>query len=460
LRFPIPEHVVFVIRRLQTSGGQAFVVGGAIRDLLREREPKDYDVTTDWLPEDVIRLFPELKIVLSGLRHGTVSLLIPQSCVDKDYTSSVEITTFRQDGIYSDGRRPDSVSFVSDVRSDLARRDFTINAIAYDPLADQLIDPFDGQSDINKEMIRAVGDPVQRFAEDSLRMMRAVRFASELNYRVESRTYRAIQQSAGDVNRVSAERIQMEFNKIVMSFDPARSLRLMADTGLMAEVYPEVENLRGCKQRERDEEDLFDQTLSVCDIAPPELPIRLAALFHNIGKPRTASISINGERRFPRHEQVGADLANATMSRLKYARAMTTRVAFLVRHHLFVFRRTGGDAELLRLIAVGGVQAVKELAALQESLDRVYDLNSNFSQRSGDITAHLNHMVEHGIPFTVRELAINGSDIMSMLALPPGPDIGKWLGQLLELVQQERLSNKREALLNYVKIVAKRVDID
>src|SRR5207248_8281165 len=346
----VPPAVIAVLRTLRGAGKQAYLAGGAVRDLLRIAQgvllapPHDFDVATDALPEDVQRLFP--RTAPTGIAHGTVTVLA-------DEEHKVEVTTFRGEGPYLDGRRPSSVTFRGDIDGDLARRDFTVNAMAWDPLSGELRDPFGGAADLRRSLLRAVGDPRQRFREDGLRPMRAVRFACTLRLALDRPTERAIPQALDVFAKVAWERIREELTKLLVRGDPpSRGLRLLRRAGLLARIAPELLDGVGFEQNPYHAFDVFRHTLRAVDFAPPDLVVRLAALLHDVAKPRSAQPpEPKGEHTFYRHEFLGEPMAREILLRLRLPRDVVERVALLVREHNWYYQPEWSDATVRRTIA-------------------------------------------------------------------------------------------------------------
>ncbi len=322
----VPADVMAVLRTLRGASRQAWLAGGAVRDILCGAAAQDFDVATDALPEQVVRLFP--RVIPTGMQHGTVTVLSGEH--------KVEVTTFRGEGRYLDGRRPSSVTFLADIEGDLARRDFTVNAIAWDPIAGVLRDPFSGAEDLRRRRLRAVGDPLARFREDGLRPLRAVRFASTLRLALDPPTRLAIPEALDVFARVAMERVRDELIKLlVRGAPPSRGLRLLLRSGLLAHIVPELLESVNFAQNRYHRWDVWRHTLRCVDAAPPDLVVRLAALLHDVAKPRSAAPKEGapGEHTFYDHEKLGARLATDILQRLKFPRRETERVALLVAEH-------------------------------------------------------------------------------------------------------------------------------
>lgn len=432
-----PADVLVLCRTLWDAGHAAYVVGGSLRDLLLGRAPKDWDLTTDARPEQIQAVFPGS---IYENRFGTVA-------VRRD-GSEYEITTYRREHEYADHRRPHRMEFGDSIEEDLARRDFTVNAIAWgaDPrtgaAGPALVDPFDGAADVAARLLRAVGDAGLRFEEDALRMIRAVRLAATLSFRVEPATLAAISTRAHLAAHLSGERISAELTRLLEAPRPSVGLHLMSDTGLLGVIAPELALQVGLGQNKIDREDLWDHALRSVDAAPVERPIvRLAALVHDIGKPATA-----GDAGFPGHDLVGAELAAAFLARIRMARATQDRIAHLVRHHMFNYEPGWSDAAVRRFIARIGEHALEGLFELREA-DNV---GSGLPRDDGQLVELRRRVIEQleaQVPLTRSDLAVNGDDLMSELGLPAGPELGRVLDHLLDRVLVDSELNDRPTLL-------------
>ena len=337
----VPEDVLAICRRLREKGKRGWIVGGCVRDLLRGDAPKDWDVATDARPEDVIRFFR--KVIPTGVQHGTVTVVLRGV--------HYEVTTLRGEGAYSDGRRPDKVEFVDDITADLARRDFTINAIALDPVDGHVIDPFGGQVDLAARVVRAVGDPNERFAEDGLRVMRAARFAATLEHELDPATEQAMgtARSADTFKRVSSERVRDEWMKAMRARRPSVAFEIMRRTKLLDVTCPELVATVGCEQNKWHAFDVWGHTMQVLDAMRPDPVLRVAALLHDVGKPTTRVLSDKTQDfTFYDHERVGAGIADKILARLRFSNEERARVVGLVRHHLICYSDDWTDAAVRR----------------------------------------------------------------------------------------------------------------
>ena len=440
----IPADVLAVCRRLRGAGHEAHLVGGGVRDMLLGRPPADFDVATDAVPEAVMELFGKNFAVPTGLKHGTVTVL-----TDTSPPRHVEVTTFRGEGTYLDGRRPSSVTYVKSLAEDLARRDFTMNAIAYDPLADAVSDPFDGQGDLTRRLIRAVGDPIARFREDGLRPMRAVRQAAQLAFGIDPPTQAAIEPTLDVFRKVSAERIRDELLKMLAAPQPSRGLRLMRATGLLGEVIPELLEGVGCTQNRFHKHDVFEHTLHVVDETEGDAIRRLGALLHDVGKPRARQPreGAPGEFSFFQHEYIGAEMADEICRRLKLGNADRERVVGLVKNHMFFYAPDWTDGTVRRFVRrVGGHEALGDLFALRAGDVRGRGFGEDPENELGELRKRVESVAAEDAVMKVGDLAINGADVMRVLAVRPGRVVGEVLEKLLERVMDDPTLNERDKL--------------
>jgi tRNA nucleotidyltransferase (CCA-adding enzyme) len=438
----IPPDVLALCRRLRAAGHQAHLVGGGVRDMIAGRHPADFDLATDARPDAVVALFGNTFAIPTGLKHGTVTVLT-------ETRRPVEVTTFRGEGEYLDGRRPVSVTYVDSLTEDLSRRDFTMNAIALDPLESQLTDPFDGQGDLSRGLIRAVGDPLVRFREDGLRPMRAVRQAAQLEFTVDPPTLAAIPQTLDVFRKVSAERIRDELYKMLAARRPSRGLALMHETGLLAEVIPELLEGVGCVQNRFHKHDVFEHTLSVVDETRGDAVVRLGALLHDVGKPRARQPreGAPGEFSFFKHEYVGAEMADAICRRLKLANADRERVVALVKNHMFFYMPDWSDGTIRRFVRrVGGQEGLDDLFALREGDVRGRGFGEDPAVEIGELKSRIAVVADADAALKVTDLRIDGRDVMRILSIPPSREIGVLLERLLERVLDDPALNEREKL--------------
>lgn len=430
----IPVEVRELIEVLRQGGHSAYVVGGSLRDVLLGREPDDWDLATDARPERIVELFPA---AVYENRFGTVAV--------RHAGGTFEITTFRRDHEYADFRRPHRVEFGEDIGSDLARRDFTVNALAWGgPPGGELalVDPHAGLDDLRHRLLRAVGDPMARFGEDALRMVRAVRLSATLGFSIEPKTLAGIERRAELVRYLSGERIAAELEKLLAAAAPSAGLRPLEATRLLRGISPELADQRGTPQSKVPGEDLWDHTVRSVDAAPADRPIvRLAALLHDLGKPATFA-----DGRFIGHENVGAELAAELLLRLRFPRSTVDRVALLVRQHMFAYESSWGDAAIRRFIAKIGRPALDELFELR----RADNLGSGLEPGAGGLDELQTRVLEQLAAEVVldrRDLAVDGDDLIGELGAVPGPRLGAVLDHLLEAVVEDPALNDRPTLL-------------
>jgi tRNA nucleotidyltransferase (CCA-adding enzyme) len=438
----LPDAVGTVLSALADAGHEAVLVGGSIRDRLLGVDHADWDAATSARPEEVARILPGSTW---ENRFGTVTVTGPPA---------VEVTSYRSEGRYADGRRPEDVAFGASLEADLARRDFTINAIAWRPTdlaagLGVLIDPYDGQGDLERRVLRAVGDPSQRFAEDALRLIRAARLASRYGLAIEPRTEAAIIERAGSVAGLSAERVRDEILRIcALDTRPSGAFRLLERLGILAVILPEVAELRGVPQSKRVPGDALDHTLLAVDAAPPDDPdLRLAALVHDLGKARTLR-----DGHFIGHEEVGAELAAAVLDRLRLPRARVARIVGAVRHHMYAYDATWTDAAIRRFIRrLSGTDRTL-LFALRRADNAASGVGSVGESNQAELEARIRDELARSPELLVdRRLAIDGDDLQRELGMQPGPEIGALLERLTELVLDDPSRNERSTLLELAR---------
>ena len=440
LQLKVPADVEKVVDRLLDAGRDAYVVGGSVRDALRGVDPHDWDVTTDATPEQIQKVFPRS---LYNNRFGTV--------VVRSGAHEIEVTTYRTEAEYTDHRRPDSVAFTASLHEDLARRDFTMNAMAWRPARSgapgELIDPFGGRTDLDARLLRAVGDPDERFKEDALRMLRAVRFATLLDLRIEPKTFEAIRRNAALTASLSGERIQQEMMKMLGAERPSVALQLLSDTAVLAVICPELEECKYTPQEKAAAENVFEHLLATVDATPANDPVlRLAGLFHDIGKPETFS-----DGHFHQHEFVGEAKARAILRRWKLDKETVSEVAHLIRNHMFWYQTEWSGSAVRRFIRKIGLENIPALFALRRADNigsgakspRMYALEALWQRVQEEIDA--------ANAFSLRDLKIDGNDLMRELGVPQGPEIGRILNALFERVTDDPKLNARETLLGLAK---------
>ncbi len=447
----IPDFVIEILEKFDIYGFEAYIVGGCVRDILSGIEPKDWDITTNARPEQMLEIFPEGRYENN---FGTV--LIPIDYAGR--RSAVEATTFRSEQGYTDRRRPDEVLFEDDLEKDLQRRDFTINAMACKIKSQSrapgteakkfdyfIVDLFGGQDDMKKKIVRAVGEPSDRFKEDALRMMRAVRFSCQLDFSIEPKTERAIYKMAGALKFIANERIRDELVKILESDRAYEGVMALHRTKLLQYILPELEQGVGIGQNRHHIHTVFKHAvLSLKHCPSADWRVRLAALLHDIGKPHTKR-SDGPDATFHNHEAVGAKLARRISKRLKFSNKDAEKVEILVRHHMFYYNvGEVTESSVRRLIAKVGKDNLRDLIDLRIA-DR---LGSGVPKAKPYKLRHLEYMFERvqSDPVSVKMLAINGSDLMDNLGLHPGPQIGAILDVLLAEVIEDPAKNTKDAL--------------
>ena len=448
----IPKEIRSVIEKLEKGGFEAAIVGGPVRDFLLGKMPKDWDITTNAKPEEIQKVFPES---FYNNKFGTVTV-VNKSTKDESL-KNVEITTFRIDADYSDNRHPDTVKFTPNLKEDLARRDFTVNAMALKVESRKLkveshnvIDLFKGQEDLKNKIIRAVGDPDKRFNEDALRMLRAVRFSARLDFEIEKNTFEAIQKNSGLLKFVSQERIRDEFEKIILSDRAYEGVELLRISGLLSFVVPELESGIGVSQNRHHIYTIYEHcALSLKHCPSKKLEVRLAALFHDIAKPQTKA-GTGPDSTFYNHDFVGAKFVKKILTRLKFSNKIVEKVSLLVKNHMFYYNVDEvSEAGVRRLIRRTGKENLKDLMDLRIA-DR---LGSGVPKAKPYKLRHLEYLIEKVSkdPISAKMLKVNGQDIMKILNALPGPKIGAILKVLLSEVIEEPEKNTKEYLEKRVK---------
>lgn len=432
-----PATVQTALDMLCAAGFEAYIVGGCVRDALRGTEPHDWDCTTNAKPQEICACFRDFHVIETGLQHGTVTVVIEHN--------PIEITTFRIDGVYADHRRPDSVTFTDSLTDDLARRDFTVNAMAYHP-ARGLIDPFHGADDLQSGLIRCVGSPKDRFDEDGLRILRAMRFASVLDFTVDPQTADAIHTQKDLLHHISAERIDTELTKLLCGKAAERVLTEFAD--VLFTVLPELEPMHGFDQRNPHHDyDVFTHTLKAVTACPPEPVLRWAALLHDTGKPHTFTEDERGGH-FYGHAAVSVEIAKRALNAMKCDRKRYDRVLLLVDQHDTVLN--GTEKQLKRLVRKIGEDAAEQLLLLHKA-DVTAQAACHRAERiaeSDRLLAMLAMLREADACMSLKQLAVSGDDLLA-IGIPQGKAVGQMLNRLLEAVMDGSLPNEHDALLAY-----------
>lgn len=434
----IDSKAKYIIDKLNNNGYSAYIVGGSLRNLIMNKPVNDWDICTSAKPKDIKNIFD--KTIDTGIQHGTVTIVLD----DKNY----EVTTFRIDGEYDKNRKPKTVTYVESLYEDLKRRDFTINAIAYNH-KNGIVDPFNGINDINEGLIKCVGNPDERFNEDPLRMMRAVRLACQLNFIITKDTALSMFNNKELIKNVSAERIRNELCKILISDQPSFGIDLLRATDLLGIILPEINNMVHFNQHNPNHhKDLYKHTLYVLDNVYDNLIVRLSALFHDVGKVKTFSLDENGKGHFYRHHVVGMDMTKNILHRLRFDNKTIEAVCILVKEHMsrYDFLRKSNIKKFINRVGI-------------ENLDNLFDLqiaDIKASKPPHDITniLDLKEKVEKTLkekePLITKDLEIDGYDLID-LGIKPGIEMGKMLNELLEMVLENSQLNNRKDLLSIVK---------
>lgn len=439
MEIQIPKQVRFIIDRLQKHGYEAYAVGGCVRDALLGRVPNDWDITTSAKPEQVKAVFK--RTIDTGIQHGTVTVL-------EDHIG-FEVTTYRIDGEYEDGRHPKQVQFTPDLKEDLRRRDFTINAMAYSPESG-IVDIFGGQEDLKAGIVRCVGSAQERFQEDALRIMRAVRFAAQLGFSIEEKTYESVKRMAPNLKKISAERIQVELSKLLLSPHPD-CFRQLYDTGITAVILPEFDAAMDCAQNSPYHcYSVGEHTLEVIAHTPADLPLRLAGLLHDLGKPPVKTTDENGRDHFYGHPEVSEKIARKVLRRLKYDNHTIDRTCRLVRFHDYRIKpertkvrqavnKIGNDLFsdiLLFQYADASAKPVEVYERVAAELDQIQEIYQDIQEKQ-ECTC-------------LKMLAVTGKDLIDA-GMKPGKELGQVLDQLLQHVLEYPEDNVKETLLEFWK---------
>lgn len=431
--YPLPPQVNTALTLLNEAGFEVFVVGGAVRDLLRGAVVHDWDITTSALPEQTKSVFANYRLIETGLKHGTVTVLMDGL--------PLEITTYRTEGTYSDHRRPDRVEFTRSLEEDLARRDFTINAMAYHPERG-VVDPFHGNADLANRVIRCVGDPDKRFQEDALRMLRGLRFAARFGFSIEEGTAAAIHRNKDLLRAIAAERVREELTGLLCGSCVEPVLRQYHD--VLSVPIPEIAPLAGFKQHNPHHcHDVWDHTIGAVASIPNLPALRWAALLHDTGKPARFTLGENGVGHFYGHAEESANIAAAVTARLRFDNANRETIRFLVEHHHLFHNVT--EKSVKRAVLRFGKERLGQLLWMLRA-DTLGKAPRCLGQLDG-IRA-LEAMIGRTEQFSVKDLAVSGADLLALGY--QGPEIGKALDTLVEAVVFEGLENEKEALLCYL----------
>lgn len=451
IKINIPAPVYFIIQELEKCGYEAYMVGGCVRDSVLGREPHDYDICTSARPDEILKVFPYEEIIPTGLQHGTVTILIN----DEAY----EVTTYRIDGKYSDNRRPDKVEFTSNLIEDLKRRDFTINAMAYNPKTG-LIDPFNGMEDIKNHIIRCVGNPKDRFSEDALRILRAIRFAAVLDFIIAEETHKAIIKLKDTLSNISMERINSEFCKIINSSNPEYYLNEYRD--VISVFIPELIQSFDFKQNNPYHcYDVYYHSLFALNSYAiaclymwkedrNDIIVRLALFFHDIGKPFCETMDVNGISHFYGHAKISAEMTNEIMKRMKFDNETREGVVELISYHDATFKvdekcikrflNKIGEKQFRRLLTLHYFDICAQSPKYKKTrLDKITELEQL-----------LEKILQEKQCFSLKDLAVNGNDVKKVMMIKEGKDIGYWLNEILNRVIDGELKNNKEDLIYWM----------
>ena len=439
MKIALPEKVTMIIENLRMHGYEAYAVGGCVRDSILAKKPEDWDITTSAKPEEIKRLFS--RTVDTGIEHGTVTVLLGKE--------SFEVTTYRIDGAYEDSRHPKEVVFTNKLEEDLKRRDFTINAMAYNDEV-RLVDVFGGMKDLNRHLIRCVGEPKERFSEDALRILRAIRFSAQLAFPIEPVTAEAIRELAPTLANISAERIQAELVKLLMSNHPER-LQDAYELGITKVILPEWDAMVGVEQNTPHHRyDVADHTLHAMKNVKKDKILRLTMLFHDMGKPSMKTTDEKGRDHFKGHALVSEEIARSVMRRLKFDNDTVKKVTRLVCYHDYRIEATPQNVR--RAMNRIGVELFPYYLAV-----RMADVKAQSPYRRREKIENIVAMRElyqevllKGECVTLRDLAVTGKDLMQ-IGMKPGRELGNMLNELLEWVIDDPACNKKEILCEYVK---------
>ncbi len=425
-----------IVDKLEERGFETYLVGGCVRDELLSRDNFDIDITSQARPDEILEVFKDYKTIDIGKKFGTIKVILN--------SSEYEITTMRTENAYDDKRHPSLVYYTDDIYEDLKRRDFTINAMA--KRKEIIIDPFNGQDDLENKIIRAVGNPYDRISEDMLRSLRAVRFATVLGFDIDKDLKEAIRSQS--INDISKERIQDEVNKILLATRPSRGIRILDELNLLESIFPEVKKTIGFDQHSSHHaDDVFNHSLKVLDKTPPILEVRMAALYHDVGKIDTFFIDENGEGRFFGHQNLSEELLIRRLKELKYSKKFIENTSILVKRHMDN-TNTYSKKSIRKLLRNIGEENLINLFALQRadvlSTKHADDSNINLG------LSLLSEVKDDDIPKNRNEIKINGNDLKD-LGFKEGKELGNTLREIENLIYEEKLINNKKDIINYLK---------
>ncbi|MFA5524226.1 MAG: CCA tRNA nucleotidyltransferase [Tissierellales bacterium] len=440
MKITYPKEVDIIFNELRKSGYSRYIVGGCVRDFLLGKEPFDWDICTDAKPEEIQRIFKDFNTIPTGLKHGTITVVVNNK--------NFEVTTFRTDKDYVDNRRPREVEFTSSINEDLKRRDFTINALAYNE-TDGLVDCFDGQRDLNNRIIRTVGNPNERFYEDALRIIRGVRFSAQLWFDIEENTALAMTNNRELLKNISQERIREEFLKILMTDKPSEGVRSLISLKLMDFIIPELLECIGFNQKNPNhDKDVFNHIMEVLDNTDKDIKLRLSALFHDIAKPRCSTVDESGKGHFYGHHKISAEMSEDILTRLKFDNKTIDTVRLLVNEHMsrYEFLR---EKSIKKFINKVGISNLDRLFKLQIA-DIMGSAPPHDFENVKSLRDECLRIINEKEPMTVRDLEINGHDVMN-LGVEKGKEIGDLLNDMLDIVLENPELNKKEHLIELAK---------
>lgn len=437
----VPAPVNYIIQELEKCGHEAYMVGGCVRDSVLGRKPHDYDICTSATPDEILKAFPDEEIIPTGLQHGTVAILINKE--------PFEVTTYRIDGDYSDNRRPDNVTFTKNLVEDLRRRDFTINAMAYNPKTG-LIDPFNGMEDIKYKKIRCVGSAEDRFNEDALRILRAIRFEAQLGFAGLPETMFEIERQYDRLKNISIERINSEFCKIVAS--EQFCVELVLYPNVFSLFIPELKDLIGFQQNNPYHAyDVFNHTVHAIEkCESDDLVVRLAVFFHDFGKPHSYQDGEDGIRHFKGHGKVSAEITDSIMKRLRFDNETRNNVVELVYYHDATFEV--GNKYVKRWLNKIGEKQFRRLLEIRKAdiKGQEPDYEESRIEKVNNIENILEEILSEKSCFSLKDLAVNGNDVKEVMKLKEGKDIGYWLNEILKRVIDGELENNKYDLVYWM----------
>lgn len=434
--FNLPQKAKIVMDMLNYNFFESYIVGGTVRDSMLKKNPHDIDITTNAKPNEIIQIFQDkYTVVETGIRYGTVTVIIDKT--------PIEVTTYRSEQGYTDGRHPENIKFETDISKDLSRRDFTINSMAYSENSG-LVDLFGGKEDLENKVIRCVGNPKERFLEDRLRMLRAVRFAATFDFDIEQETFNAIKELSSSINTISVERINQELTKMLLIDKPSKSIILLRKTGLLKEILPVIDDMYGFDQQNPyHTKDLFFHTMDVLDKVESDIILRLCALFHDTGKLYTKTVDDNNVGHFYGHNNISQEISKEYLKKLKYPNSVINMVSLLAQKHM-IAPNTITAKGIRKLISIFGKEGIHYLVKLQKADSKSTTIGDNniFADKVEEV-------LKEDSAFTKKDLKINGYDIMKLGY--KGKDIGKVIDYLMDMVLENPYQNQKEILIEKAK---------